>query len=304
LSGDFHQGWQKYSWRQKTIWKDIIYPHHHKEPRWDGSTFVDKSLFVHCEQGFGDTLQFVRYLPLVKARGGTVLFEVWPSLMNLLHGFEGVDELAELSINRSMVKFDCYISLMDLPKIFGTTLDTIPCDVPYIHADLTKADYWRGRLDGADFKVGIVWAGKPEHGNDHNRSCELKHFASLGEIEGVKLYSLQKGDAAAHLDNSSGIIGLADQFEDFTDTAAVIENLDLVISVDTAVVHLAGAMGKPVWTLLPFAPDWRWMLERDDSPWYPTMKLFRQEKWGDWSGLFARVAQQLKILAEKHTKTT
>ena len=130
LSGDFEQGWPKYSWRQKTSWKNIIYPHHHKEPRWDGSSFEEKKLFVHCEQGLGDTMQFIRYMPLIKARGGTVIFEVWKSLINLLHGVEGIDETVELSINKSMAEFDHYISLMDLPAIFGTNIVTIPSDVP------------------------------------------------------------------------------------------------------------------------------------------------------------------------------
>ena len=307
LNGDFTQGWQEYQWRQKTRWKNIVYPHDHSEPRWDGSSFAGKRLFVHCEQGLGDTLQFIRYLPMVKALGGTVIFTLMQPLISLLDQFEGIDKLVVLSSDKPDVKFDFYISLMDLPAIFRTTLDSIPDSLPYVYADSTKSDYWRTKLDGPDFKVGIVWAGSPKHENDHNRSCMLKYFAPLASIEGVRLYSLQKDASATQLRQFPAEMVLAnpaEEFEDFTDTAAVIENLDLVISVDTAIVHLAGAMGKSVWTLLPFAPDWRWMLDRDDSPWYPTMRLFRQEKWGDWDTVFARVAEQLRILTENHIAET
>ncbi|MBW8039420.1 MAG: tetratricopeptide repeat protein [Planctomycetes bacterium] len=303
LFGRFEEGWSQYEWRRKTKLNSSFYQRTPEKLIWDGSSFVGKRLFVQCEQGLGDTLQFIRYLPMVKARGGTVIFELWHPLINLLHEFDGIDKFVVLSPDKPDVKFDFYISLMDLPAIFRTTLDSIPDSVPYVYADSTKADYWRARLDGPDFKVGIVWAGSAKHENNHNRSCKLKHFAPLASIDGVRLYSLQKDASATQLRQFPAgkvLANPAEEFEDFTDTAAVIENLDLIISVDTAIVHLAGAMGKPVWTLLPFAPDWRWMLERDDNPWYPTMRLFRQEKWGDWETVFASVAEQLRILTETH----
>jgi hypothetical protein len=301
LTGKFAEGWAEYQWRLYA--KDVAYPHRYENPRWDGSSFADRTLLVHYEQGLGDNLQFVRYLPMVKARGGTVIFEVRKSLLGLLRGFPGIDELVEASFDvKPAVDFDIYTSLLELPRIFGTTLETIPADVPYIHADSGKVEYWKSRLAGNDFKVGIVWAGKPTNKNDRNRSCPLEQFASLAQIPGVRLYGLQKGQAATQLEELSDKIAVTDldsQIEDFTDTAAVIENLDLVVSVDTAVLHLAGAMGKPVWALLPFTSDWRWMLDRRDSPWYPTMKLFRQRKWGDWDDVFQRVAEELKILTGK-----
>jgi len=282
----------------------VLYPHHHDAPRWDGSSFADKRLFVHCEQGLGDAIQFVRYLPMVKTRGGTVIFEVWKPLLGLLRSFKCIDELVELSSEgKSDVNFDLYVSLLDLPNIFGTTLETIPDEVPYIRADREKAKRLRQRLSGSVFKVGIVWAGKSTHGNDHNRSCTLKSFSQLAQIDGVQLYSLQKDSAALQLTElkmTIAIENLAEECEDFSDTAAVIENLELVISVDTAVAHLAGAMGEDVWTLLPFAPDWRWMLGRDNSPWYLTMRLFRQPEPGCWEDVFQRVAEQLQILADKY----
>jgi len=306
LTGKFVEGWAEYRWRRYT--KKAIYPHRYEMPRWDGSPFPEKKLFVHYEQGLGDNLQFVRYLPKVKARGGTVIFEVKKSLLGLLRGFPGIDELVEASFNvKPTVEFDFYTSLLDLPRIFGTTLETIPAEVPYLYADPRKVEYWRNKLAEDGFKVGIVWAGSAKHSNDRWRSCVLKRFAPLAKIDGVRLYGLQKGKAAEQVKELAGkmsLMNLADELNDFTDTAGVIENLDLVISVDTAVLHLAGAMGKPVWALLPFAPDWRWMLNRDDSPWYPTMRLFRQRRSGNWDDVFQRVTDELKTITGKQSVRT
>jgi Flp pilus assembly protein TadD len=303
LNGGFSDGWKEYEWRRKTDWHIFDYPHKHQEPRWDGASFRGQRLLVHCEQGLGDCIQFVRYLQMVKALGGVVVFEAWKSLHGLLKEFDGIDELAELSFEKkTQAQFDSCASIMDLPGIFGTTEETIPAQIPYIHADPVKARYWRRKLVGPDFKVGIVWAGSARHTNDHNRSCRLEYFAPIAQIEGVRLYGLQKGEPAGQVDEFTGkaaVENLAEHFEDFTDAAAAIENLDLVISVDTAVLHLAGAMGKPAWALLAFAPDWRWMLKRADSPWYPTMRLFRQKEWGDWNSVFRNVTEELRVLADK-----
>jgi tetratricopeptide (TPR) repeat protein/GT2 family glycosyltransferase len=302
-SGRFTEGWEEYEWRQNPDLKMTLYPHSYETPQWDGLDFKDKKLIVHCEQGLGDTLQFVRYLPMVKDHGGTVILEIRKPLYELLRSFPGVDELVEASFEyKQTVKVDYHVSLMDLPKIFETTLETIPAEIPYINACPAKVEYWRKKLTTPDFKVGIVWAGSPTHGNDRYRSCALKHFAPLTEINGVRLYGLQKGKATAQveLNEEMAITNLGNEFEDFTDTAAAIENLDLIISVDTSVLHLAGAMGKPVWALLPFSPDWRWMLNRQDSPWYPTMKLFRQKKWGQWEFVFQDVAKELKNMVSNY----
>lgn len=304
LNGDFSEGWKEYEWRRKTDWDASAYPHTHRKPRWDGESLAGKRLLVYCEQGLGDCIQFVRYLPMVKAMGAAVIFEAWPSLCGLLKEFDGIDELVELSFEtRTRAQFDCCASIMDLPGIFGTTEGTIPASAPYIHADPARVEHWRRKLAGPDFKVGIVWAGSARHANDHNRSCSLEHFAPIGQIEGVKLYGLQKGEPARQADELAGKVAvenLAEHFADFTDAAAAIECLDMVVSVDTAVLHLAGAMGKCVWALLPFAPDWRWMLGRADSPWYPTMKLFRQEEWGDWNSVFRKVTEELRALVGGH----
>jgi hypothetical protein len=271
-------------------------------PLWDGSSFEGRRLLVHYEQGFGDNIQFCRYLPMVKGRGGTVIFECKRPLVGLFRGFEGVDELIEGAFSvRPSVSCVFHISLLDLPGIFGTVLEHIPAKVPYIRADCEKAAYWRGRLGVEDFKVGIVWAGRPTHENDRERSCGPEHFAVLSEVGVVRLYGLQKDEASARLNELSGrmrLTNLGGELNDFTDTAAVIEELDLVISVDTAVLHLAGAMGKCVWGLLPFVPDWRWMSERADSPWYPTMRLFRQKRPGQWGEVFERVAGELREMVK------
>jgi tetratricopeptide (TPR) repeat protein/GT2 family glycosyltransferase len=301
-TGRLIEGWKEYEWRLNPELGMTTYPHHFETPRWDGSFFTSQRLLVHYEQGLGDTLHFMRYLSIVKARGGTVILEVRKPLYGLLQNFPGVDELIEASFdNRPAVNFDYHISLMDLPKIFATTLETIPADVPYIHACTIKVEHWKNKLASPDFKVGIVWAGSSEHDKDRYRSCALKFFEPLTKIDGLRLYSLQKGKAAAQIDELGGTItDIANEFQDFADTAAAIENLDLVISVDTSVLHLAGAMGKPVWAVLPFSPDWRWMLNRQDSPWYPTMKLFRQKKWGQWEPVFQRVADELRIAVAKY----
>jgi hypothetical protein len=244
---------------------------------------------------------------MVKSRGGTVVFETFGSLAGLFMGLSCIDRLVGFSQDRKApLDFDYYTSLLELPHIFGTTVETIPANVPYLYADPVKAEYWRSRLNGPEFKIGIVWAGSPQHGNDKNRSCTLEHFLPLTEIHGVRIYSLQKGPATRQLEEFAAqpaINDIATEFEDFTDTAAAVQNLDLVISVDTSVLHLAGAMGKPTWALIPFAAEWRWMLQRNDSPWYPTMKLFRQNKWGDWPGVLDRIAENLRLIAKDQRQT-
>lgn len=299
VRGDLVEGWKGYEWRfKKPDWK-TAYPEHYKVPRWDGSCFAGKRLLVHHEQGHGDNLQFIRYLPMVKARGGSVIFETSRSLFRLFRNFPEIDELVERTpANSSSGEFDIYIPLLSLPGIFGTTLETIPGEIPYLHADPREVELWETRLRNGAFKVGIVWAGNPDHKNDRNRSCALDHFLPLADIPGVKLYGLQKEMKAGDRTLNRGILAdnLGEYLDDFATTAGVLENLDLLISVDTSVAHLAGAMGRPVWLLLPFAPDWRWLLNREDSPWYPTMRLFRQERPGDWDSVIRRMAKEVSTV--------
>lgn len=304
LTGRFAEGWEEYEWRRKIGSAKTTYPHTHDRPRWNGSPFAGKRLLVHYEQGLGDNLQFVRYLPMVKELGGTVIFETLGPMRGLLRKFPGIDKLVEMSPGRKPdVEFDLHASLLDLPGVFGTTLETIPSNVPYLYAESAKAEYWRGRIAADEFRVGLVWGGRPIGPNEvltlKHRSCELEHFTPLADIEGVRLYGLQKGPAAAQMNDLPRPIvedNFGEQFEDLADTAGAIENLDLVISIDTSVAHLAGAMGKPTWVLLKSDADWRWLLDRDDSPWYPTMRLFRQEKGDDWAVVVKRIAEELRAL--------
>ncbi len=300
LKGNFQEGWKEYEWRfHRSGWKKT-YPYRFDKPRWDGSPFSGKRLFVHAEQGLGDTIQFVRYLPIVKNLGGDVIFEVREPLRRLFQDLPGIDKLVEWSsVKKTDMEFDYYIPLLSIPGLFGTTELTIPPKVPYIYANPTDIDSWQNHLRGPNLKVGLVWAGSPTNTDDRNRSCDLKNFFKLSQIPGVKLYGLQKGEKITQVDelsNGTVVTNFGGKLKDFADTAGLIETLDLLISVDTAAAHLAGAMGKPVWILLPFAPDWRWRLKRKDSPWYPTMRLFRQPSRGNWEAVFQRVVQELRKL--------
>ena len=303
LSGNFLAGWREYECRFQLPGQKDIYPYCLGAARWDGTSFNDRRLLVHDEQGLGDTLQFIRFLPFAKALGGTVIFESRKPLLNLLRGFPGIDELVPRS-DEGQGRTDCdiFIPLLSLPALFGTTLLTIPAKVPYIYADPTTRDAWCKRLGGDDFKVGIAWSGNPRHANDRNRSCPLEFFKPLANIFGVKLIGLQAGGAANKAENSTYpmvLENIGKEFTDFGDTAGAIEALDLVISVDTAVAHLAGAMGKSVWLMLPFLPDWRWLMGRKDSPWYPTMRLFRQPKPGDWATVIDHIGDSLQQLVAR-----
>jgi hypothetical protein len=251
---------------------------------------------LHAEQGYGDTVQFIRYLPQVADRGGRIIIECQAALQRLIQTMAG--ECSVVPAGQPLPTFDVHCPLMSLPRHFETTLQNIPRQIPYLHADTAMVGKWLEKLaqDSSSLKVGLAWAGSKTNENDRSRSMPLSSFAALAQAPDVQFYSLQKGEPAAQANDPPAGLKLIDwtsEIVDFADTAALIANLDLVISVDTAVVHLAGAMGKPVWTLLPFAPDWRWMLERDDSPWYPTMRLFRQPSIGDWDSVVRTVAQAL-----------
>ncbi|MBI3710034.1 MAG: hypothetical protein HY246_20500, partial [Proteobacteria bacterium] len=254
---------------------------------------------LHAEQGLGDTIQFIRYVPLVAALGGRVVLQVSPELKRLLQAFPGVERLVAPA--DELPRYDVHLSLLSLPRAFATELPTIPDDVPYVTAEPAAVRAWGQRLAAyRGRRVGLVWAGRPEHRNDRNRSLQLQKLATLAAVPDVTFLSLQKGPAAAQLAGPpAGFspVDLGQELGDFADTAAVIANLDLVISVDTSVAHLAGALGRPVWCLLPFAPDWRWLRGREDSPWYPTMRLFRQRRHGDWSDVAARVVEALRVPA-------
>jgi tetratricopeptide (TPR) repeat protein len=296
--GDLEQGWADYEHRWGV---PGIIRRHLDRPRWDGAPFEGETLLLYAEQGLGDTFQFIRYAPWVKQRGGTVLFECQPTLVPALAGIPGVDHMSALG--DPPPPFDLQAPLLSLPGIFGTTLTTIPATVPYLFADSARVEAWRNRLTALrGFKVGICWQGGTSQKNDCLRSAPLTHFTALAQVAGVCLVSLQKGHGTEELRSLKEelpILDLGEQLDAegaFTDTAAIMKNVDLVVTVDTAVAHLAGALGVPVWTVLAFMPDWRWLLERPDSPWYPTMRLFRQNQPCDWQPVFERVADELRLL--------
>ncbi len=296
-SGRFQEGWREYAWRHDKRLGIVTYPRQLNLPRWDGRRFDGKRLLVHYEQGLGDNIQFVRYLPMVKDCGGDVILEAPSELYELFRDCQGIDELIAAGQQPPAGHFDWVASPLDFPQLFGTHIGTIPARVPYVFADVDKSRAWWSRLRGEALRIGIVWAGSPAHGRDAERSCSVELFVPLSELEGVQVYSLQKGPAAAQLarfDAATPIVDLADELMDLSDLAAVMINLDLVITVDTAAAHLAGAMAKPVWVVLPFIADWRWLTDRDDSLWYPSMRLFRQKQRGDWAEVFRRVQAELQ----------
>jgi Flp pilus assembly protein TadD len=294
LMGDFKRGWEKYEcrWRSDQV-EDIrsLYP----QPHWDGETsLAGKSLYVYTEQGLGDAIMFSRYLPLLAGQAERVIFAVHRPLKTLLASLEGV---TTVSPGDAVKQFDLQCALLSLPRLLRTDINTIPAAVPYLHAPPERLAKWQGRLpSGTGPKVGLVWAGGSGFVNDKTRSIGLEGFAPILAQSRCRFVSLQRdlrADDHALLVSHPDLIHFGDQLEDFADTAAVISQLDVVVSVDTSVAHLAGALAKPVFILLPFAPDFRWMLARSDSPWYPTATLFRQPQAGDWASVIATVAGRL-----------
>jgi hypothetical protein len=251
---------------------------------------------VHAEQGFGDTLQFVRYLPKLAALGAEVMLEVKPSLLPLLSGMNGVARVVVRG--EPLPHFDVHCPVMSLPLAFKTRLDTIPADVPYLKVPSDRLQKWDRLSRRPDFRVAFAWAGSATHKQDQLRSISLQELAPvIAGTKGVEWFSVQRelraGDAEL-LDKLPNVQRLGDELEDFADTAAVLSYADLVITVDTAVAHLAGALGRPVWVLVQHSPDFRWLLDREDSPWYPTLRIFRQDHARDWSGVVACVATELE----------
>jgi len=296
-SGDFLNGWSEYEWRWKALEFTCRMPALGR-PLWDGSPLEGRTLLIHMEQGRGDMIQFIRYAPLAAAMGGKVVACATPELVSLLATVEGVS----LAVDRNgpLPDFDLHTPVQSLPYLFGTTLETIPRNIPYLRADPVKVAEWQKIFrDEERFRIGLVWQGTPTHRDDHNRSCSLSEFLALSDLMGVDFYSLQIGAGAEQIHGLPDCITVYDvsgQIRDFSDTAAIIANLDLVISVDTAVAHLAGALGKPVWTVLPYVSEWRWLLGRDDTPWYSTMRLFRQTSPSDWKSVFSRLRDELASL--------
>ena len=299
MNGDFANGFEEYQWRRKCQTLSDGDPTF-SEPEWQGEPLDGRTLLLFAEYGLGDALQFVRYLPMVAAMGGAIILQVQPALAALLRTMQGVTIIPR---GEPLPPFELQLPLMSLPRIFRTTLDTIPASVPYLHPDTEKLERWHHALDGvAALKVGVVWAGNPRHKGDRQRSLAAEAVLPRLVTPGVQLYSLQKEprpeDIPVMAALGAAVIDLAPALGDFADTAAAVAALDLVIAVDTSVAHLAGALGRPVWMLLPYALDWRWLRDRADSPWYPTMRLFRQHKPQAWESVLTRVSAELARMTE------
>jgi tetratricopeptide (TPR) repeat protein len=298
LSGQFEEGWPKYEWRLRASTRGVAPI---QGPRWNGERRAGGTILLRAEQGIGDTVQFLRYVPLVAQRCDRVLLHL-PASLARLRG-EALSAAAGVStLTGPLPDFDCHAALLSLPGIFATTLDSIPARVPYLSAPPDSIENWRRDLAGdGRLRVGIVWAGNPDHENDHHRSMPFAHFLPLFADSQVHFCSLQVGERAADMRavQDGAVTDLSARLGDFAETAGAIEAMDLVICVDTAVAHLAGALGKPAWLLLPHVPDWRWLLNRDDSPWYPSMRLFRQARRGDWGEVIGRIEGELRRFARR-----
>ncbi|CCO22144.1 tetratricopeptide repeat protein [Maridesulfovibrio hydrothermalis] len=289
--GDLLNGFKSYEYRWQ---REELTERHFRQPLWDGAPLDGKRIYLYSEQGFGDTLNFCRYVPLVAEAGGTVIFECQKELLSLLKGLDGLEEI--VPAGAKLPQFDVQAPLLSLPRIMRHDLDSIPNKCPYINPP-AQAGFPVHVPAGTKKKIGIVWAGKSSHKNDHNRSVSIENFIPFARIPGVTLYSLQKGPAAQQREESAcGVLvrELGGGCTDFSDTAKVMRQLDLIITVDTSVAHLAGGLGLPVWVAIPYNPDWRWMHKRKDSPWYPSMTLFRQKTPGSWTPVFDAMFKTLK----------
>jgi Flp pilus assembly protein TadD/ADP-heptose:LPS heptosyltransferase len=299
VQGDFAAGWEEYDWR----WKGRqLKPRFTSHLLWQGEPLEGKTILLHAEQGLGDAIQFVRYAPLVKARGARVLVECHEPLATLFKSCEGVDDI--IVRNKKPPAFDIQCPFLNLPRIFSTTLDSIPAKNPYLTADPGRIAHWARELAGLEgIRIGFTWQGNPQHKGDRLRSVPLERFSGLAKVPGVIFCSLQKHHGRDQLGKASfRVEDFGSVLEGMGDTAALMANLDLVISVDTSVVHLAGALGVPVWVALPFAPDWRWMRGIEHSPWYPTLRHFRQPRTGEWSDVFRRLEESLREFRPTRTR--
>jgi tetratricopeptide (TPR) repeat protein len=290
VGGDLLAGFAAYD-----PWRLALGGRSFSQPIWDGTPLRGQPILLYREPGvgFGDSIQFVRYAPLVAEQGGRVIVECSTPLQRLFQTIPAIDQI--IPAGQPLPEFAVQASLLSLPRILGTTLDTIPAAVPYLTSVVD-----RPLPATLGLKIGLVWGGDPNHLHDKERSCPLAQFQPVLQVPGVSFYSLQKGAHAAELAEAGlEIIDLGDRLQDFADTAGAIAQLDLIISVDTAVAHLAGALGKPVWILLNTYADWRWLLGRSDSPWYPTARLFRQTRQGGWAGVCQEVTNALQAVVAR-----
>jgi hypothetical protein len=299
LRGDFAEGWREFEWRWKL--KELR-PQNFKQPRWTGASLPEATILLWPEQGFGDTILGVRYIPLVKERVGTVILGCKPELARLFEGLPGVDRI--VMVGEQLPEFDVHCPLLSLPGLFDTHFGNIPAPAP-----LTVPDAAHDKLAPAfapharRLKVGIVWSGSVTFRANHLRATTLDRFLAFAEVPDVQLFGLQKGPRSKDLDAYGArglVVDLAPYLDDFADTAAAVDALDLVLMTDSSVAHLAASRGRPVWNLLPYMPYWLYLTGRSDSPWYPSMRLFRQPQPGDWDAVFREAKAALAALAAEH----
>ncbi len=295
--GNYKEGFQEYMWR----WKRKDAPAlDFTAPLWNKKTLHNGSLLVHTEQGLGDAIQFVRYIPLLRRYAGEIILACDKSLIDLfIHNRIADKVIDKISIKNIGGTYDAHIPLLNLPALFTDSVHAIPCDIPYLKPQKILVDYFENIVaDNDRLKVGLVWKGNPNHKNDRNRSCRPADLVPLLNIPGTSFFSLQKDNSATALEDFENMVAdLSKELKTFSHTAAVIHHLDIVITVDTSVAHLAGAMGKPVWLLLPYVPEWRWLLNANTTPWYPTMTLYRQSSRGDWSSPVNNIKNHLEKIA-------
>jgi Flp pilus assembly protein TadD len=297
IMGDYPKGWQEYEWRFKMEESPLCCPPPDEVAIWRGEPLAGKNLLIISEQGFGDSLQFVRFIPILRKKCAKLLFITQNNLITLLQSIPEVDLITNQNENLGHV--DYYCPLLSIPHFLNTIIDTIPNTTPYIKSTPNLSSQWLARIGQNSIKVGLVWEGKPLFQNDplRRRSTTLEDFAPLASVANVKFFSLQKGSPAHQLETppeNMDIVNFDPQIVNFADTAAIIANLDIVITIDTATAHLSGALGKPTWVLLPFSPDWRWGLDYEKTPWYPNSTMFRQKQPNQWQEPILQMVSLLK----------
>ncbi len=297
LRGEWAEGWEEYEWRFRIPGAAPLMPPTTK-PQWDGTRSTDGTLLLIADQGFGDIIQFARYIPWAAERCSRVAIAGNGEVASLLRQIApGARQFLRWE---DAPDYTAFCPLSGLPRLAGTRTDNVPAPVPYLHADPARVAQWAERLEGlvprGFRRIGVIWAGRPTHNNDRNRSALLADFHPLGDVRGIALLALQKGpktEQAGAWYGRAPMINIGAEIADYDDTMAILDNIDLLVTVDTSVAHLAGAMGRPVWIMLPRAPDWRWLLDRDDTPWYPSTRLFRQQTVRRWDDVVQSIAMEL-----------
>jgi hypothetical protein len=297
LRGEWEAGWEEYEWRFRIGGAAPLMPPTGK-PQWDGTPFADRTLLLVADQGFGDVIQFSRYIPWARERCPDIAIACSPEMIPMLR--QVAPEARLFARWQECPDYAAFCALSGLPRLARTRTESVPAPIPYLHADPARVAHWAARLDGLVPKgfrrIGVIWAGRPTHNNDRNRTALLADLAPIGNVPGIALLALQKGPKTGQAGGWYGrapLVNLGAEIQDYDDTMAILANIEVLVTVDTSVAHLAGAMGRPAWIMLPFAPDWRWLLGRMDSPWYPSVRLFRQSTVRRWDDVLQAVATAL-----------